>query len=536
MRFTIGNDLITITLTRINASSAFIACIFLNGSHSNESQYSVADNDVHVTNITYEQSGLHNVFSMVWNQLSLEFIESSILVAQALKIENLTITMDSYNVETNLRNVKFYMRAFQGYVSSCTITYGDGTNSTVEKTLIDFVDTIENDVDIDSAVRTDPGLEHDFIKPSVYSNPGLHHIHVACENEINSANYSKTIVVQDAIDSFYVFPIPPHEFGMPITVVWRMEKGTNVTVEIWYNDVLCNTINTTFTNNQNNSCDCLVNNVTHYDPDNVVDIELKAWNLVSNISETVSVQIFQPMVITSLVALTSTAPWGSGVPGVGPNQNKFPAEHPVILKANYTGGPATSHYWKLFLGGWYLVCSNCGSRTSSSIENDFNFEPGDTDLVDVEIVPSNPAGTAHHSITIDIDRSFSLLSATINSPAVVNSSATLNIELGDIGAHTCVAVDFGDNSNTLLYGDSKACDEQYNYTLRSDIIFKTSELNTTIRNTTSIMVNHVFKTMGTYQVKLEGKNYVSSDSFEQEVVVANRPCAYPIVTITGNVQ
>ena len=528
-RFSLTNDQITITTTQKMQTLGIVACIFFNGSNNNETQYGFGEDADYVKNVTYKQPGFHQVFSMVWNQLSLEFMELSIMVARVFELESLTLTMDSYAVKTHEQNLKFYMRAFKGYVSFCNITYGDGMSSTYEKSLMDFIDLIENSVDLDKALKNDPGLEHDFIKSSAYSVPGLYQVQVSCENEINSMNYSKTIVVQDAIFNLSIFPIPPHEFGSPITVVWQVDKGTNVTVEIWYNDILCNTTNTIITNSQNNSCDCLVSDFTHYDTDNLVDIEIKAWNLVSNISKTVTVAIFEPMVITSLGALTSTAPWGSGVPGAGPDQNKFPVENLVIFKANYTGGPVTSHVWQLRRPTWHFNCTDCGSRTSNSIEGEFQFEIED-DICEIKLLTQNSAGMTEESITIDLDRSFNLQSVTINSPVIVNTTESLTIELGDLGAHTCIAVDFGDSSAIRLYGDNQSCEEQYNYTSKSDIVFNPTEINT------SISVGHVFNTTGQYQVKVDGKNFVSSDSFEQEVVVVLLPCEYPNVTITGNVN
>ena len=503
--------------------------VFFNGSHNNESQYGIAQSPVHVTNLAYEQRGLYQVFSMAWNAIGVEFTELSLAVVRIFEIKTLTITTDSYALKTKVPNLKFYIRALKGSVSLCNVTYGDGEYSEHETTFTDFYDTIENSTDIDTAIKTDPGIEHDVSKPSVYSHPGFYSVRVVCENEINSVNYSTTILAQDQITGFHVFPISAHEFGRTINVVWQMYLGTNVTVDIWYNDLLCNTTNITITNNQNNSRDCLVTNSMHFDPDYLVDIKLTARNLVSNITEIVTVQIFRPMVITGFVALTTTAQWGSGEAGAGPNRNKFPAEYPVLFRAIYTGGPPTLHDWTFQFHSWIGYCTNCGTRTDNSVEREYLFGRDDN-LCDVKLKLTNPAGTAEEWVAVDIDKSFNLTSVTIDSPVVVNRTEKLTIKLADIGKTTCIAVDFGDNSPLLLYGNYDACHELYNHTSRSDVVFSPRNLSTT-----SIGVDHVFETVGTYQVKVDGRNYVSWDSFQQEVVVAEKECEYPNVTITGNV-
>ena len=530
-RFTVANDPITITLNRSMETTAFLAYLFFNGTYNNESQYSITTNiSLYMTDITYEQPGLHQAFSMVWNKVSLELTELTLVVVRTFEIENLTITMDSHFTKTLVPRMKFYMRASKGYVSSCSITYGNLETSTYEKTLSDFYDTIENDPDIGTAITSDPGIEHDFTKLTVYSEPGLYHVRVFCENEINSVDYSTTITVQNEILDFNVFSLPAHEFGQPIKVVWQVAEGTSVTVDVWYNDILCNTTNIIITGNQNNSCECLVTNSTHFDPDTLVDIKLTARNLVSNITKIVTVEIFEKMVITSLVAVTSTSQWGSGVPGAGPNQNKFPVENSVIFKANYTGGPATSHAWVVHFSSWIKYCVNCGSRTGNSVQDYFNFDLKE-DICDVKLVLSNSAAETEEMVTIDIDRSFNLTRVSMISPIIMNKTETLTIALGDIGTHTCIAVDFGDSSPLLLYGEYQACDEEFNHSSRSDMVFSPRDLSTT-----SIQIDYVFETAGTYQVKIDGRNYISWDSFEQQVVVVSLPCEYPNVTITGNVH
>ena len=486
-----------------------------------------------MTNITYKYGGLHEIFTMVWNKLSFELTELSLVVVGAFEIKNLTLAMESDHVKTSESPLTFFMSTLTGSSAQCNITYGDGDQSTYTTTLKDFYDTVENDADIDTAIKTDPGLQNNFIKFSPYLYPGFYDVRVVCENAVSSAHYCTTIQVHDAIVDFNVFPIDPHEFGEPINMVWTLANGTNVTVDVWYNDILCiSTTNASLTNNQNNSYDCLVTNSTHYDPDNEVEIKLTARNIVSNATVTVLVEVLQPLLVTNFVAMTTKSQWGSGMPGAGPNQDKFPLEHPVWFKANYTGGPATSHYWKYIYptSTWHYTCKNCGSLVDYNVQSQIDFGT-DVDTLTMKLAVYNVAGYAAKSIFIDMDKSFSLTSVIIDDPVIVNSETTLTINLEDIGDHTCVSVDFGDESSLRLYGDADACDDQYNHTLRTDTVF-----NVTGPNTTIIEIPHVFVALGKYQVKVKGKNYVSWDDFEQEVVVTLLPCEYPNVTIEGKYE
>lgn len=468
---------------------------------------------------------------MVWNKLSFELTELSLVVVETFEIENLTLAVQSKNVKTSETQLHFLMSALKGSSAQCNITYGDDSPvATYTTTLKDFYDEIENETNLDNAIKTDPGLQHDFTKSSPYSTPGFYNVHVVCENTVSYAHYCTTIRAHDEIINFNVTSIDPHQFGEPINVMWTMEKGTNVTVDVWYNNILCNTANVSLTNNQDNSYDCLVSNLTHYDPDNSVDIKLEASNLVSNVTVIVPVVVLLPLVVTNFVALTSTSQWGSGMQGAGPKRNKFPLEYVVWFKANYTGGPATGLDWRHHYPTNVLVCPGCGSLDGYNVERDIEFDT-DVDTLTMEVLVYNAAGLASESLSIDMDKSFSITSLIIDDPVVVNWERTLTINLGAIGDHTCVAVDIGGNSSLRLYGELQACDDQYNHSLRTDTVFTEKSSRTTV-----IKIAHVFASVGRFLVKVSGRNYVSWGDTEKEVVVVLMPCEYPSVTIHGKYE
>lgn len=503
---------------------AFFACVFFNGSDNNQSQYDITENSIHVTTIKYEQRGVHELFSLVWNKLSLEFTELSLVIAGVFEIQNLTITHEK--VITNNAEVIFYLNALQGYGATCVIDFGDETQDTFETTLTELYDNFSSDKGIDNAMKTDPGLSHSFTKIYEKITPGLYHVNVTCENEISSASYISNIRAQNEITDFFVYNISAYEFGQPIKVAWYTATGTNVTVDIWYNDIHCNT--STSPEWSPSSCDCLVDNLTHFDPDSQVDLKITAWNLVSSITIKRTVDVLEPLVLTSLVALTTTSQFGSGVPGTGPEQNMFPAEYPVLFKASYTGAPATSHDWGFTYPTWIDKCTNCGSRTSNSVELSKEFESID-ERCTVKLEVGNSVGQDVHYVDVDIENSFKLSTVTIDSPLVVNRTETISINLEHIGSHSCLTVDFNDNSTLLLYGDRPSCELEYNIS-RTDVKFTDKS-----ESTKSIIIDHIFTALGTFHVKIDGKNYVSSDSFEQAVVVVLAACYHPNVTIAGNV-
>ena len=510
-------------------TSAFLAYVFFNDTVNNETQYGITDRSEQVVSITYKQRGVHDFLFMVWNKLSMELTEVLLFIAQAFEIQNVRITVDS-TVKTNEPNLRFYLNASNGYGSLCAITFGDGENSTFETTLsglYDLTANMTNTTIIATSLKSDPGLRHEYIKTSPYSVAGLYDVSVTCVNEINSASYSTTILAQDAIVDLKLFTISPHQFGKPIEVVWWFSAGSNVTVDIWYNKIHCNTSGMNIFG-QNNSCSCLVTNVSHFDSDKMVDIKIRARNLVSDETKITVVQILEPMVITDFVALTTIAPWGSGVPGMGPNRNKFPAEHPVLLEANFTGGPPSGHGMRYHYGTWVEVDSNVGTRSSNSFVHQARFQMSDDKINATLILENSVEELWSNSLSIDLDRSFSLTTVNVRSPVVRNRTEKIRIELGSIGAHTCMAVDFGDNSSLLLYGEHAACEKEYN-SISSHVIFSPRN-----ESTTRIDIEHVFKDVGTYQFKIKGSNYVSWGSFKKEVTVQVEPCQYPNVTITGN--
>ncbi len=332
------------------------------------------------------------------------------------------------------------------------------------------------------------------------------------------------------ITNFAVPPISAQTFGQNISVVWEMDLGSYVTVEVYYNEILCcNRSQNRHLNYVGSQCTCLITDPNLFDPDGVVDFRIYAYNNVSNVTETLEVEVLKVIENVSISALTSYASWGIGVEGTGPNTNVFPTEYPVKLSAVFDGGPPSIIEWTF----------SCTVSSDIPNENELSFDktfPSDiAQLCDITLVLTNSIDTGTATETIDLKESIIFTSFTSDGPLKPNQTMTFTISFEKFGQGTCVVVDMGDNSSLLVFGDA-TCETKFDVSQINPNIVEELRLTFSERSpeTSAITIEHEFPGVGDYPVKMSAENLLANVTESLVAVVIPFVCKYPNVTITGN--
>ena len=321
-----------------------------------------------------------------------------------------------------------------------------------------------------------------------------------------------------------------HLFGKNISVIWEMDQGSYVTVEVFYNlkVLCCNHSMNRHLNYVGSKCNCSITDPNLFDPDGVVDLRIYAYNSVSNVTKTLEVEVLKIIENVAISALTSYASWGIGVKGAGSQQNVYPAEYPVQLSAAFDGGPASIVQWTFDCS----VTSTIPDESELSVDKTF---PSDTaQLCDIEVTLTNNISSDTASTTIDLRESIIFTSFTYDGPLKPNQSMTFTLSFEKFGQGTCVLVDMGDNSSLLVFGDD-SCEGQVDVSQINPNIVDEPRLKFSSRSpaTSVITIEHEFPGVGVYPVKMSAKNLLANVTESLDAVVIPFVCKYPNVTITG---
>ena len=328
------------------------------------------------------------------------------------------------------------------------------------------------------------------------------------------------IVIKDLA----VEPIPAQEFGKNISVTWSVSDGTYLSILVLYNTILC--CNSSVGHIKEGSCICAVSNPASFDPDGMVDITVTAWNLVSNLSLTLQIEVLKKIRDASIQMLTTYSDFGSGVEGVGNLRNTFPAEYPVKFEAFYLDGSVNTSQWGFRCTG-----------LEPSFEHELTFEKtfsGTSQDCDVYLVLRNGVSEAQTNRTIILKESVILTSFTNNGPVKLNKTTTFTILLSKLAAETCLWVDLGDNSPLIVFGDV-SCPDSISVDKIAPNIVQEPRLKYTHKSsdTQTIVFNHIYSHVGSYDVRMGASNEVSMVTEQLVAVILALECENPNVTITG---
>ena len=333
------------------------------------------------------------------------------------------------------------------------------------------------------------------------------------------------------IANFTVEPLPAQEFGQNISVGWNMDKGSYVTVEVYYNELLC--CNRSNINHVGSHCNCLISDPIFFDPDGLVNFRVYAYNNVSNVTEFVEVEVLTIIHDANISALTSYASWGIGVEGMGSQRNIFPSEYPVQFDVTFDGKPA-----HVTIIDWTFNCSVSSAIDSENRKNFPKQFPSDiAQICDINVVLTNNISTDSASITIDLKESLIFANLTYNGPLKPNRSMTFNLLFEKFGQGTCVVIDMGDNSSLLVFGET-SCKTNINASQINPNIVDDPPLKFPEKNSeTSITIEHKYLAgVGSYAVKMSAVNLLINVTESLIAVVIPFVCKYPNVTVTGKIM
>lgn len=305
-----------------------------------------------------------------------------------------------------------------------------------------------------------------------------------------------------------------------------MTAGDYVSVVIFYNDIEC--CNSSIVGNTTGQCDCSISDPDRFDPDGVVELRAMAWNLVSNTTDSVLVEVLKPIHGASVSMVTSYSDFGSGTEGRGNLRNVFPAEYPVKFNSSYVDGTPK-------VAEWTFTCAISGVIGKSNFFFDMEFPSTTSQLCDIKLVLANNISTANASGTIDLRESVIFKSMLNDGPLKENRTMTFKISLEKFGTDTCLTLDMGDYSSLLVFGvpscplNTDVSSINPKIVMEPRLIF--SEKDAT---TQQIVIHHRYAQLGTYVVKMNASNEVSMVTHETVAVVLGYTCENPNVTITGN--
>ena len=331
------------------------------------------------------------------------------------------------------------------------------------------------------------------------------------------------------IANFSVTPISAQEFGQNIFVIWDMDKGSYVTVEVYYNELLC--CNRSNINHVGSYCNCLISDPISFDPDGLVDFRVYAYNNVSNVTQILEVEVLKIIHNAKISALTSYASWGVGMEGAGSQRNVFPTEYPVELSAIFDGGPAS-------IIDWTFICTVSSDINDENQVKFFKTFPSDiAQMCDINVVLTNNISTDSASTTIDLKESLIFTSLTYDGPLKPNRSMTFTLLFEKFGQGTCVVIDMGDNSSLLVFGET-SCETKIDASQINPNIVDDPPLTFSERNseTSIITIEHEYLAgAGSYPVKMSAANLLVNVTQSLVAVVIPFVCKYPNVTVTGKI-
>ena len=333
-----------------------------------------------------------------------------------------------------------------------------------------------------------------------YSSVGSYELKAFCSNRLGNASDVIYAVVERPITGFVLPSLPPQALGDAFGVPWNLSLGTNVTFTLKINSI---EVKSAITTDEGG----LINvTLDDYKAEGLHSFELLAKNLVSNATEQISVLV-QAAVGTIILKANGTKNDPLlGKEYDGPDNNIFPAEHPIQFTAVVDTGTNLTYMWQ---------------PTASTLQNTtepklvYKFEPEKEQMYEVRVTAYNLVSSKTNVTRVWTQQSTRGLAVTVDSPRRVNEMTTFQLSFAAFGSGTCVRLNMGDGTPVKLIGDHCPAPRIPN------------------RNDTSIPVKHNYTTVDEFTVQANASNNVSFESVEIKAVTVELPCDYPNVTIKG---
>ena len=327
------------------------------------------------------------------------------------------------------------------------------------------------------------------------------------------------------IQNFTVLPLSVHKFGEIIPVTWEMDVGTNVSAIVYYNDFPC--CNASRMTHVGGTCNCSIFDSAFFDADGVVDIQVYAWNSVSNEKVNVQVEVQKEIQNASISIVSSDSTFGNGVEGDGSIANVFPAKYPVKISLSYLLGPAKTALWS-------FNCSVSGEAIATEFSFEKTFASNASQYCDVSLQLRNNISEVLAKTSFVLKETLIITSLTSNAPVKLNKTMTFTISFERIGTGSCLWVDLGDNSSLLIFGATH-CATKFDVSQINTNIVSQPHVKFSFRSpdTQKIEIDHLYSGVGSYNVRVNASNEISVATESMVAVVLALECYNPNVTITG---
>ena len=328
------------------------------------------------------------------------------------------------------------------------------------------------------------------------------------------------------IQNFTAVPLSVHKFGENLSLKWKMDDGTKVSVAAFYNNIsCCNTSGLSYA--VDGSCNCLISNPDLFDPDSIVNIRFFAWNSISNKTDEIEVETQSEIQNISISVSPTDSAFGTVIKERPPNV--FPAEYPVRISSIYQRGPAKDAFW-------VFRCTVSGLTFEEGFSFEKMFPSNISQSCGVSLLLKNNFSEVLSNTTIFLKESIILESFTGNGPIKVNTTMTFTILFEKPGTESCTWVDLGDNSSIVVVG-RESCASKFDVSnINPNILIEPKvRFISQSSGTNKITINHVYSQTSSYDVRMSASNDISMIKEQTTAVVVPLECHKPNVTISGTI-
>ncbi|XP_062619009.1 polycystin-1-related protein-like [Saccostrea cucullata] len=345
------------------------------------------------------------------------------------------------------------------------------------------------------------------------SDVGTADIEMLCKNKLGNQTFNTWTTFQRKIEQVYISTSQTSiSVGGSITVKFDIGVGSHIQYQYDLGNGIRDSVNLPNSVVSNHS----VSVTSSYQQMGVYEIKFNVSNLVSSVIKSVKVKVLEEIKGLKLSRyykvsdLTETTHHGHGSDG-----DIFPLERPVIFEAVVSSGNEIIYTWKFGSENGYVT---------SDAKVMYKFQYVGSHLISVNV--SNGLYFEYKEFSITLEEIVNPYSLKNNGPKMAFDLMTFTLKLSNPGTNPCYLWFMGDFSTIIIYGEN-VCREKAQL---NNYEYRAWNVSNEIRH------QHMYKTNGTFNVKVTGFNVVSSQSISNIGVITGVNCYYPVVHIIGGGQ
>ena len=246
------------------------------------------------------------------------------------------------------------------------------------------------------------------------------------------------------------------------------------------------------------------------------NVKVILYNLVSRLTIKAQVQILRKIAELEIIPLNSIDNDNPLSPGAGPSFNIFPSNYPVRLEARHTKGTCVKYEWTF---------NSSLANPTAHFAIEYRFPSPGHYLVGVNA--SNRISALQYRTSIVLKETVVGLFLANTSPAKAGNRVTFVLFCKQRGQDTTFIADFEGTTITLPI-PKKNNTIKFKTLLNSlsTIPFKHTNYFTTV-------FDYLFSNNGVYMVRVRAWNEASQQTVTTKVVITDKECRLPRVTILG---